>query len=268
MPHAENARAVQAAEVQSHPAVDYVERNKVAWDRWAPWYAAAGRAAWQAQLSWGMWSAPESALRLLDRLRPRADVIELGCGTASISAWLARLGFRPVGVDISRRQLETAAQLEREFDVRFALLAANAEALHYDNESFDLAISEYGASLWCDPNRWLPEARRVLRRGGRLIFVINSPMLMACTPTDGSPAGDRLVRDYFTGQRVEFPGDGAVEFHPTHGEWVRELSAAGFVIEDLIETRPPADAKPRYEFASTEWARRWPSEEIWVARAA
>ena len=265
--HAEPESASASAPEQPPADIDYVERNRAAWDRWAPWYAAAGRTAWTEELSWGMWSIPESELRLLEGLQPGADVVELGCGTASISGWLVRLGFRPVGIDISRRQLETAAALEEEYGVRFPLLSANAEAVHYDDGSFDLAISEYGASLWCDPHRWLPEARRILRPGAGLIFVVNGAMLMSCTPTDGSPAGDRLVRNYFTEQRAEFAGDDAVEFHPTHGEWVRLLNSSGFVLENLIETRPPADGKPRFDFASTEWARRWPSEEIWVARA-
>jgi SAM-dependent methyltransferase len=247
--------------------VDYIKRNRAAWERWAPKYVAAAREAWQEdEIRWGIWGAPESELRLLESVEPGSDIIELGCGTAAISAGLARRGFRPVGVDIARPLLEEAARLEHEFGLGFALLCANAERLHYDDASFDCAISEYGASLWCDPHRWLPEAHRVLRPAGRLILITNSALLIACTPADGGPVGERLVRDYFSSDRVEFPGDGAVEFHPTHGDWVRLLRATGFLLEDLIETRPPPRAKPRFEFASTAWSRRWPSEEIWVAR--
>ena len=36
------------------------------------------------------------------------DSIELGCGTGYVSAWLARHGARPVGIDNSARQLETS----------------------------------------------------------------------------------------------------------------------------------------------------------------
>ena len=80
-------------------------------------------------------------------------------------------------------------------------------------------ISEYGASLWCEPHRWLAEADRLLRPGGGLIFVTNSPLLMACTPESGERAGDRLVRDYFRSPVREYP-DGVVEFHLTHGSWI------------------------------------------------
>ena len=91
-------------------------------------------------------------------------------------------------------------------------------------------------------------------------------MLMTCTPSDGSAAGTSLARDYFLRYRVEFPGEESVEFHLTHSDWVRALRNVGFVLEDLIEVRPRAGAKARLEFASLEWARRWPTEEIWIAR--
>jgi len=248
--------------------LDYVERNRTAWERWAPAYAAAGRKAWQDQLRWGIWGISESEVRLLEGVEPGAEVIELGCGTAAISAWLSRLGLRPIGVDIVRAQLEAAARLQSEFGISFALLCANAEKLHFDDASFDMAISEYGASLWCDPRRWLAEAHRLLRPHGRLIFITNSPLLMACTPEHGGSARDRLVRDHFSTHRMQFPGDGAVEFHLAHGEWVRLLGATGFVLENLIEVQAPPRAVARFDFASLEWACRWPSEDIWVVRRA
>jgi len=246
--------------------LDYIERNREAWKRWVPEHAAPGRKAWQEPLSWGIWGIQESEARLLEVIEPGADVIELGCGTAAISSWLSRLGLRPIGVDFVRAQLETAASLQAEFGISFGLLCAYAEQLHFDDASFDMAISEYGASLWCDPRRWLPEAYRLLRPGGRLLMVTNSPLLMACTPPDGGPVQDWLVRTHFDTHRFEFPGEGAVEFHLTHGEWVRILNATGFVLENLIEVQPSPGATARYELASLEWARRWPSEDIWVAR--
>lgn len=262
----------RALEVGSAPtstagAASYTERNRAAWDRWAKDYLVAARKAWSArELTWGIWGVPESELGLLDGVPHGADVVELGCGTAAISAWLARLGMRPVAIDISRAQLDIAASLQREIGPSFPLIHADAEQVPFDKESFDVAISEYGASLWCEPAGWLAEAARLLRTGGRLVFVTNSGFLMACTEQDGGPAYDRLVRDYFGIGPIEFPVEDVVEFHSTHGEWVRALRAAGFVLEDLIEVRPPQGAKPRFDFASVEWARRWPSEEIWIAR--
>ena len=112
------------------------------------------------------------------------DAIELGCGTAYVSAWLARRGARPVGIDNSPRQLETARRLQAEHALEFPLLLGNAESVPLPDASFDLAISEYGAATWADPFRWVPEAARLLRPGGRLHFLKSSPLLLcSAAPT-------------------------------------------------------------------------------------
>ena len=92
-------------------------------------------------------------------------------------------------------------------------------------ERFDLVVSEHGTAAWCDPERWLPEAARVLRPGG------------------------------------------GIEFHPSHGDWVRLLRRSGFRVEALHEIYAPPDAgdHPFYEIVSAAWAARWPPEELWVA---
>ncbi len=185
--------------------------------------------------SWGNWAVPESELGLLETLGPGADVVELGCGTGALCAWLARLGFKAVGVDISRSQLNTAAELQKELGLWFPLLHANAESLHYADESFDCAISEYGASLWCDPYRWLPEAGRVLRPDGRLIFVTNSPMLMAATPRRGPcwrPTRSRYFTSAASSSRATAQSSSCV-----HGSG-QLLRAEDSYSKKLIETRP------------------------------
>ena len=248
---------------------DYIAKNRAAWQRWAAAYEPAGREAWrEKELRWGIWDVPESELRLLADLDPGGEVIELGCGTANVSAALARRGFHPVAIDIAPAQLNTAKLLQREFGLSFPLISANAEDVPLHDATFDLAVSEYGASLWCEPRKWIPEAHRLLRPGGRLIFFTGGAFLMTCSPSDGAAAGERLVRDYFSDSRVEFDEDGVVEFHLTHGGWIRLLGASGFVLEDLVEVRPRSGAKRAVEFVTLEWARRWPSEEIWVARKA
>jgi len=128
-------------------------------------------------------------------------------------------------------------------------------------------ISEYGAAIWADPYRWIPEAARLLRPGGELVFLGNSTLLMLCVPDeDGVPSTDRLLRSQFGMHRFEWPDDSSVEFHLGHGDWVRLLRANDFEVEDLIELRPPADARSDYSFVTVEWARRWPCEEVWRAR--
>ncbi|MEX2049358.1 MAG: class I SAM-dependent methyltransferase [Gemmatimonadota bacterium] len=246
---------------------DHVQRNRAAWERWAPYYRTAGRRAWaEEEPRWGMWGVLESDLGLLKKGEPGMNAIELGCGTAYVCAWLARAGLHPVGVDIAQAQIDNAFAFQREFDLSFRLDRANAEAVPYEDASFDLAISEYGASVWCDPYRWVPEAGRLLRPGGLLVFIVTAPFLMTCTPAAGGSAGERLERPYFGMHRFDFASDDAVEFHLGHGDWFRVLTDNGFTVEDLIEVRPGPHVPPRYNFVSNAWARQWPSEDIWTAR--
>ncbi|HEX4045843.1 MAG TPA: class I SAM-dependent methyltransferase [Gammaproteobacteria bacterium] len=221
---------------------EYVKRNRAAWDNMAPEYTAAGRRCWQEEPAWGIWQIPETEINLLPDVADR-DVIELGCGTAYISAWLARRGARVTGIDNSSEQLKFARELQNEFNLSFPLIHGDASQVPLPDASFDLAISEYGASIWCDPYHWIPEAARLLRPGGQLIFLVNGTLLMLCVPeTDNMPAKNALLRDYFGMHRFEFPDTTAVEFHLGYGDWIRLLRANGFEIENLIELKPPATA--------------------------
>ncbi len=215
---------------------------------------------------WGIWAVPERELRILPDVEGK-DVVELGCGTAYWSAWLARAGARPVGVDISERQLENALSLQREFGLEFPLLRASAEEVPLPDATFDLVLSEYGASVWCDPHRWIPEAARLLRSGGRLVMMTTSVLLMLCSGDD-EKVGEHLVWSQFGMLRFEWPelGD-EVEFHLPHGEMIRLLDSSGLAVEDLVELQAPeGGSSGQWDFVSLEWARRWPSEEIWRAR--
>ena len=247
---------------------EHALRNREHWDAWAPEYAKRVADNWaQAEPTWGIFGVAESELHLLPGDLGGKDAIELGCGTAYVSAWLARRGARVVGIDNSAKQLETARALQREHALEFPLLHGNAESVPLPDASFDFAISEYGACLWCDPFRWLPEAARLLRPGGRLVFLVNSMLMSLTTPErEGEAATDRLLRPAFGLHRVVWPGQTSVEFHLTHAEWIRALRSVGFEIEDLCEVRPPADATTSYDFVTLDWARRWPCEEVWKVR--
>ncbi len=252
----------------SEQTPDYLQQNRIAWDAEAPDYVATGERAWAAEPSWGIWGVPESELRLLPEVAGR-DVLEAGCGTGYISAWLARRGARAIGLDNSPAQLATAHRLQLQHDLRFPLINGFAERLPFRNETFDVVVSEYGAAIWSDPYRWIPEAARVLRPGGELLFLGNSTLLMLCTP-DGpeTPAQPILERDFFGLHRFEWPDDDppSVEFHLGHGDWIRLLRTNGFEIIDLVEIQAPAAAETRYDFVDATWAHRWPSEEVWKAR--
>lgn len=247
---------------------DHVLSNRARWDADAPNWVEAGHDAWASNEPWwGIWRVPESQLHVLPDVRG-LDTIELGCGTGYVSSWLARRGARPVGLDNSRSQLSSACRFQAEFGIEFPLIHGNAEAVPLASESFDFAISEYGASIWCDPYRWIPEAARVLRPGGELAFLVNSVLLVLTMPdleVDG-PARQELIRDYFGMHRFAWPDDPGIEFHLGYGDWIRLLRANSFEVEDMIEVRPPEGSTTRHPLATLEWSRRWPCEEVWKAR--
>jgi SAM-dependent methyltransferase len=224
--------------------------------------------AWaKDEIDWGMFSVPESELTVLGDVAGK-DVVELGCGTAYFGAWLAKRGARVVGVDPTPAQLETARRMQRETGLEFPLVQAAAEDVPLPDASFDLALSEYGASIWSDPELWIAEAARLLRPGGELVFLCNSTLSILCSP-DVGPVGERLERSQFELGRIEWPGDDeGVNYHLAHGEWIRILRGQGFEVLALHELRAPAGGGTHeyYDFVSADWARRWPAEEIWVAR--
>jgi SAM-dependent methyltransferase len=246
---------------------DHAHRNREVWSGLADDYRERGRRNWtEREISWGIWDVPERDLAVLGDVAGK-DVVELGCGTGYFSAWLARRGARPVGVDLSPEQLATARELQREHELEFPLVEASAEDVPLPAASFDLAVSEYGASIWADPYLWVPEAARLLRPGGELVFLANGLLLLLCWAPGAGPAGEELRRDYFDLHALHDPTDDSTTFGLPYGEWISLLRSNRLFVEDVVEVQPPEGADPgSWDFVTLDWARRWPSEEIWKAR--
>jgi SAM-dependent methyltransferase len=230
---------------------------------------AAALDAWRAEeIRWGVWHIPERQLHALPCDPAGLDVVELGCGTAYVSAWLARRGARVVGVDPTPAQLATARRCQLELALEFPLVEAPGERVPLPDASFDLVISEYGASIWADPYCWIPEASRLLRDNRYLVFLRNSTLAILCAPDVGR-VGERLVRRQFGMHQFDWRSDNdGIGYHLAHGEWIRLLRDNSFEILNLLEIQAPPDAQdaPPYDFVPAEWAQQWPSEEIWVAQ--
>ena len=250
---------------------DYIERNRAVWtDSNAKYTDAHARESWaRPEPLWGVWHNPESRIRALPDLRG-LDVIELGCGTAYFGASLKKLGARRVvGVDITPAQLETARRMNDEFGLGLEFIEANAEDVPLPDASFDLVFSEYGASIWCDPYRWIPEASRLLRPLGELLFLRQSDLVEICSPDDERVA-EQLLRPLRGMRRLDWESESppATEFHISDGDMFQLLLKTGFDVVDFKELYAPADAvdHPFYSFVPAEWAKKWPHEEIWRAR--
>jgi SAM-dependent methyltransferase len=249
---------------------DYIQRNIESWTRTNAEYTdRRARDHWASpEITYGIFGIPEAEVGVLGDVEG-LDVVELGCGTAYLSAWLARRGARPVGVDPTPAQLETARRMQAETGLEFPLVEAAAEDVPLPDAAFDLVVSEYGASIWADPYRWVAEAARLLRPGGRLVFLRNSTLVILCMP-DVGVAQEQLLRPQFGMYRFEWPEEegGGVEFHLAHGAWIDLLREQGFDVERLVELQAPAGAEDPgyYSFVTADWARRWPCEEVWVAR--
>lgn len=252
-------------------ADDHVLANRRYWDELlAPGFARSAERLWREEPSWGVFGVPDSQVGMWRAVDGAATCLELGCGTAYVSAWLARRGVAPTGIDNSSAQLATAARMQREVGPAFPLVHGDAERLPFADASFDAAISEYGASLWCEPERWLAEAARVLRPGARLAWLSAHPLLMCCVgEREGDPpAGPELRRPYLGMRELRWPDSPGVEFVRGHGDMLRAVRDAGFVVEDLVEMAAPADAATAYDFVDASWASRWPCEEAWLVRRA
>jgi ubiquinone/menaquinone biosynthesis C-methylase UbiE len=250
---------------------DYAVLNRAHWTAANAHYTAEhARESWaQDHVHWGVWHVPEAEVQALPDVRG-LDVIELGCGTAYFGAWLKKLGARRVvGVDITPAQLATANELNEEFGLGLEFIEANAEEVPLPNASFDLAFSEYGASIWCDPYRWIPEAARLLRPGGELLFMRSSTLQMLCSPDEGHVA-ERLVHPLKGMHRFDWTEEGepSTEFHISGSQMFQLLRKTGFEVVDFRELFAPDDAvdHPYYSYVPAAWGKRWAAEEIWRAR--
>ncbi|MGH2475905.1 MAG: class I SAM-dependent methyltransferase [Candidatus Limnocylindrales bacterium] len=248
---------------------DSIAANVAEWSETNTQFTDAhAETAWAPQdLTWGVFSVREDAIGSpLGDIHGK-DVVELGCGTAYFSAQLARRGARPVGVDPTLAQLDTARRMMERTGINFPLVEAPGERVPLPDASFDLAVSEFGASLWADPALWVPEAARLLRSGGRLVFLTNSFISYLCAIDEGGTS-ETLQRPQFGAYRMQWQGETGIEYHLAHGDWIDLLRTNGFEIERLIELKAPPDAKSHeyYDYVTPAWARKWPHEEIWVTR--
>jgi len=219
------------------------------------------------EFGWGTWGIPEDELRALGDV-DGLDALEFGCGAAQFGIRVARRGASVVGLDFSANQLAAAPANMASAGVTFPLVRGDAEELPFADASFDLVFCDHGAVGFTDPTRTVPEVARVLRPGGRFVFSGTTPFIFVTWPMIEGPPGRTLERSYFDSRRMMWnEDDPSFEYQMPYGDWIRLFRANGFVIEDLIELRPAADAETAFtDYVTKDWARDFPAEQIWKVR--
>lgn len=217
--------------------------SRLWWDADADDYLAEhGRDIGDSDFVWCPEGVREADVGLLGDVAGKR-VLEVGAGSAPCARWLAVHGARPVALDLSGAMLRHAAALGVSTGAPVPLVQAGAERLPFGDGVFDLACSAFGAVPFvADPRRVMREVARVLRPGGRWVFAVNHPMRWMFSDDPG-PDGLVVQQSYFDRTPyVEVDGAGAatyVEHHRTMGDRIRDVVAAGLVLDDVVEPEWP-----------------------------
>lgn len=135
--------------------------------------ARASRAGAPSAMNWYQHRPLDRALRHLEPcLIPGARVLDLGCGNGWLLQQLATLGTDAVGIDIDKRGLRAVRGAAPPGRTRAHWIAADAARLPFADQSFDAVVS-ISVLQYTDWRRTLAECGRVLRKGGRAVFVEN-----------------------------------------------------------------------------------------------
>ncbi|ONI69523.1 SAM-dependent methyltransferase [Kribbella sp. ALI-6-A] len=213
----------------------------------------------------------EEHAQLLGPVRGKR-VLEIGCGAAQCARWLTEQGARAVAFDISVEQLQLGKALDRKTGTPVRTVAADATAIPFASETFDIACSAFGALPFvADAEAALREIARTLRPHGLLVFSVTHPIRWSM-PDDPSPAGLRITQSYFDRTPyVEVDERGVAvyaEHHRTTGDWIRAITGAGFVVDDLLEPEWPAGHDQIWGGWGPDRGRLVPGTAIWSAHKA
>ncbi|MBM0276386.1 class I SAM-dependent methyltransferase [Micromonospora tarensis] len=240
------------------------------WDADADGYQEAhGPFLGDVDLVWCPEGLREADARLLGDVKG-SRVLELGCGAAAGSRWLDGQGADVTALDLSSGMLRQARKAASRSGVSVPLVQADALAMPFPAETFDTVHTAFGAVPFItDTEALMREVFRVLRAGGAWVFATYHPMRWVFLD-EPSEAGLMAVNSYFD-RRPYVEQDTAgvptyIEQHRTFGDHVRSLTAAGFILRDVLEPEWP----PGHEEVWGQWSpmrgRLFPGTAIFIAR--
>jgi SAM-dependent methyltransferase len=101
-------------------------------------------------------------------VRPGDDVLDVACGTGNAALRAGQAGATVVGVDLTPELFAAGRRLAIEAGVAIEWAQGDAEALPFDDESFDVVLSPFGCMFAPRRRVTADQLARVLRPGGRL----------------------------------------------------------------------------------------------------
>lgn len=156
-------------------------------------------------------------------VRPKR-ALDLGTGGGHVAYRLARFTDRVSAVDLSNEMLAAVSATAREKDLsNITTVRASVEALPFTDGAFDFLACRYSAHHWRHFDAGLREARRVLKKGSRAVFVD--------VYASASPLFDTHL------QAVELLRDASHVRNYTLAKWAAALSIADFAIDRLWTSR-------------------------------
>lgn len=168
-------------------------------------------------------------------------MLDLGCGDAAFGRAALAQGCRSyLGLEGSRNMV--AAARSTLVGTAGQVVESTIEGWHYPPASFDLVISRLALHYIADLEQVFALVYRTLATGGQLIFSVEHPVITSSDRgwTAGTQRQDWVVDDYFvTGERVtQWMGGEVRKYHRTVEDYFGALQRAGFVVEQLRESRP------------------------------
>jgi SAM-dependent methyltransferase len=187
-----------------------------------------------------------------------ARVLDVGCGSGTYSAWLAKRGAQVFGVDLSSTMISLAHARARERGVELELSVADiSKPLPFGEAEFDTVLTATALHYVENLGSALKEIARAMKAGAQLVASALHPMSTSRFPADldaldswdarhgwearyfGSPT--RVIETPWLGfGDVSSEGRRITCYHHTTADYFGAIRSAGLTITDLIEPRPPA----------------------------
>lgn len=186
---------------------------------------------------------------LIGNVKGRA-VLDVACGEGYNTRLLAKKGAKVVGIDLSKKMIESAISQEQEDHYGIDYYVMNSKALTFSAESFDLVTCFMALMDIKDYDKTIKEIVRVLKDNGRFVFSIIHP----CFEYDAKNQKLERTSKYFERrsekiswnmERLRKPFE-TTSYHRTLTDYSKTLYKCGLLITRLIEPKPTENGLAKF----------------------